>query len=74
MMKFSEEQEAYFAEKIAEAERDIALHGTISEKEFWAQVKEMEEEDRMERELKRRNIKLSLIRPFSRITKRFIRA
>lgn len=74
MMKFSEEQEAYFTEKIAEAEESIKKYGTFPIEEFWEKVEKLEEKERRRKQLKTKYIKLNIIKPFGKISKKFIRA
>ena len=74
MKKFSKEQEAYFEEKIAEAEESIKQYGTFPIEEFWKNLHKLEEEERRQKQLKRKSLRLNIIRPFGKITKKFIRA
>ena len=74
MREFSKEELEYYKEKIAEAERSIELYGTKPIEDFWRRVEELEKKDRRERQLKRKNIKLNMMKPFSKIMKKYIRA
>lgn len=73
MKKFSKKQEEYFAEKIAEAEESIKQYGTFPIEEFWERLHKLEEEERRQKQLRRKSLKLNIIKPFGKITKKFIR-
>ena len=73
MRKFTPEEEAYFIAKAEEAERCDELYGTMTEEEFWADIKKFDEELRRERQLKRKNMKLHIPNLLTKISKRFVR-
>ena len=73
MRKFSPEEEAYFIEKVREAEEENIWY-TEEEFDQWLEKYEKEYEEKRREEQLRRNIKLNIPNVINRISKRFIRA
>ena len=73
-MKWTAEDDARLIPFIEEADRDEVL---LTEEEFWARVAEDEAEERRERQLKRKqkikNIKLHIMKPLEKISKKFVK-
>ena len=76
MRKFTPEEEAYFIQKVREAEEDAEKNGTITEEEFdaWLEEYEREYEEKRRKEKLTRGIKLNTPSLINKISKRFIRA
>ena len=81
MIKLTPEEQAYWdkkydefvREKIREAEEDIKVNGTLTEEEFWEDMKKFDEQLRRENQLRRKNIKLHIPETLGKISKKFIR-
>lgn len=75
-MKFTQEQEEIYQMLIEEAERDIEKNGVMTEEEFWSKFNKLERRCEKYQNLieNRKNIKLSTIKCFGKISKKYIRA
>ena len=73
-MKWTAEDDARLIPFIEEADRDEVL---LTEEEFWARVAEDEAEERREKQLKHKqkikNIKLHIMKPLEKISKKFVK-
>ena len=70
-MKWTAEDDERLIPFIEEADRDEVL---LTEEEFWARVAEDEAEERRERQLKhKQNIKLHIMKPLEKISKKFVK-
>ncbi len=82
MIKLTPEEQEYWdkkydefvKEKIRETEEDIRLNGTLTEKEFWEDIKKFDEQLRRKEQLKIKNIKLHIPETLEKISKKFVRA
>ena len=82
MIELTPEEQAYWdkkydefvKEKIKETEEDIRLNGTITEEEFWEDIRKFDEQLRGKEQLKIKNIKLHIPETLEKISKKFVRA